>query len=90
MPVYLPTGQRTAWVTRVVKDCARKKKQQFGTPHIASTLNIAISCSLGPRYKSSKTAVPGHTRSFISYQVDSELNAIRILIIAIIYYDGNP
>lgn len=57
----IPTGQRIAWVTRVVRDCTRKKEQQFGTPHIASALNIAISCSLGSRpINQPKTAVPGH------------------------------
>lgn len=57
----IPTGQRIAWVTRVVRDCTRKKEQQFGTPHIASALNIAISCSLGSRpINQPKTTVPGH------------------------------
>lgn len=71
-----------------MRDCTDEKKQQFGTPHVASALNIAISCSPGPSYKSSKTAVPGQMRSSTRFQVGFELNAIRILIIVIIYRDG--
>lgn len=67
----IPTGQRIAWVTRVVRDCTRKKEQQFGTPHIASALNIAISCSLGSRpINQPKTTVPGH---YVSTMIPSFL-----------------
>lgn len=72
--------QRTAWATRVVKDCTRKKQQQFGTPHVASALNIAISCSLGPSYKSKESA--GAEQRFPRCCSSCSLNAAQILITA--------